>query len=235
MKNSIGKILLGFEWDYDGPVRFVTTKGYQGQGISRTMFLTPKTLEEIPEELFAVKISQSRNPERAGKPVFRFFSYRLTPGEGKFMDLAPTGITMETPLADIKNLVVSKFTNLGTPVELSLSIGLHGTFTNIQCSDGVYALYDTSKFSDPDPEKNGRAPYWIKNGVEIHVKLKGADSVQGNDYIQSTLSTTATANEIFQKAEVGKVWEGADMDGMGAAAPAAPAAPATPDPADFWK
>ena len=237
-KNSIGKILAGFEWDYDGPVRFVTGKGYQGKGISRTMFLTPSNLADIPEELFAVKISQSVKPERAGKPVFRFFSYRFTPGEGKFEDLAPTGITMDTPLADIKNLVVSKFSNLPTQVEASLAINLHGRFTNLQCSDGVYALYDEDKFKDPDPEKNGRAPYWIKNDTQVHVKLKGAES-QGNEYLQSTLSTTASANEVFQKAVVGKVWEGADMDtgaaAGAAAAPEAPATPATPNPADFWK
>lgn len=236
-KTSIGKILAGFEWDYDGPVRFVTGKGYQGKGISRTMFLTPSNLAEIPEEMFAVKLSQSTKPERAGKAVFRFFSYRFTPGEGSYQDLAPTGITLDTPLSEIKNLVVSKFSNLPTPIEISLAINLHGKFTNIQCSDGVYALYDEDKFADPDLEKNGRAPYWIKADTQIHVKLKGAES-QGNEYLQSTLSTTASANEIFQKAQVGKVWEGADMDSVPASAPSAapnaPAAPATPDPANFW-
>ena len=231
-KTSIGKILAGFEWDYDGPVRFVTGKGFQGKGISRTMFLTPSNLADIPEELFAVKISQSVKPERAGKAVFRFFSYRFTPGEGAYQDLAPTGITLDTPLSEIKNLVVSKFSNLPTPIEISLAVNLHGKFTNIQCSDGVFALYDEDedKFKDPDPEKNGRAPYWIKAGTQVHVKLKGAES-QGNEYLQSTLSTTASANEIFQTAQVGKVWEGADM---GSAPSAAPDAPATPDPANFW-
>ena len=100
-KTSIGKILSGFEWDYDGPVRFVTGKGYQGKGISRTMFLSPSNLADIPEELFAVKLSQSVKAERAGKPVFRFFSYRFTPGEGAYQDLAPTGITLDTPNSQI--------------------------------------------------------------------------------------------------------------------------------------
>lgn len=232
-KTSIGKILSGFEWDYDGPVRFVTGKGYQGKGISRTMFLSPSNLADIPEELFAVKLSQSVKAERAGKPVFRFFSYRFTPGEGAYQDLAPTGITLDTPLSEIKNLVVSKFSNLPTPIEISLAVNLHGKFTNIQCSDGVFALYDEDKFKDPDPEKNGRAPYWIKAGTQIHVKLKGADSVQGNEYIQSTLSTTASADEIFQKAQVGKVWDGVEADAPAAPA-AAPDAPAAPNPSNFW-
>ena len=232
-KTSIGKILSGFEWDYDGPVRFVTGKGYQGKGISRTMFLSPSNLADIPEELFAVKLSQSVKAERAGKPVFRFFSYRFTPGEGAYQDLAPTGITLDTPLSEIKNLVVSKFSNLPTPIEISLAVNLHGKFTNIQCSDGVFALYDEDKFKDPDPEKNGRAPYWIKAGTQVHVKLKGADSVQGNEYLQSTLSTTASADEIFQKAQVGKVWDGIEADAPAVPA-AAPDAPAAPNPSNFW-
>lgn len=232
-KTSIGKILSGFEWDYDGPVRFVTGKGYQGKGISRTMFLSPSNLADIPEELFAVKLSQSVKAERAGKPVFRFFSYRFTPGEGAYQDLAPTGITLDTPLSEIKNLVVSKFSNLPTPIEISLAVNLHGKFTNIQCSDGVFALYDEDKFKDPDPEKNGRAPYWIKAGTQVHVKLKGADSVQGNEYLQSTLSTTASADEIFQKAQVGKVWDGMEADAPAVPA-AAPDAPAAPNPSNFW-
>lgn len=205
--NSIGKILAGFEWDYDGPVSIVYGRGYQGKGISRTLFLSPK-LEDIPEQLFAVKVSQSQDPAKAGKIVFRYFSFRFNPNE-KYQNLAPTGVTMETPLAEIKNLVVSKFMNLSDNVDISISVSLHGKWTSVTCADRTIAVYDETKdeFKDPDPNKNGRAPYYINPDAQIHVKLKGAES-QGNEYLQSQLSTTATADETFVAMANSEIWEG---------------------------
>ena len=68
--NSIGNVLTNFEWDYEGPISIIRGTGYQNKGVSRTMFLTPK-LADIPEQLFALKVSQSTNPARAGKPASR--------------------------------------------------------------------------------------------------------------------------------------------------------------------
>lgn len=212
--NSIGKVLSNFEWECDSTLGFAFGTGYQGKGISRTMFLKPK-LEEIPEQLFAVKVSQSKEAAKAGKIVFKWFSFRFDPN-AKYESMAPAGVTLETPLADIKALVVSKMGNI-PQAEVSLNIKLNGKFTNIACADGVYAIYDEEKFPNPDPNRNGRAPYYVRNEAIIHVKLKGAES-QGNEYLQSTLSTTAVSNDIFVKTETGKVW-GADDQG------------ATPNPA----
>lgn len=218
--NSIGKVLTNFEWECDSTISMAFGTGYQGKGISRTLFLSPK-LEEIPENLFAVKLSQSTNAAKAGKIVFKWFSFRFQT-DAKFENLAPTGITLETPLADVKNMVVSKLANIPN-AEISLSIPLHGRFTNIQCSDDLWALYDEEKFPNADPNKHGRAPYYVKSDALIHVKLKGAVSVQ-NEYMQVTLSTTATSKDIFQAVQQGKVWS---PDGTGASyeAPAEPAAP----------
>lgn len=214
--NSVGKVLAGFEWDYDGPISIIRGTGYQGKGVSRTMFLSPK-LEDIPAQLFAVKMSQSTNPAKAGKVVFRYFSFRFNENE-KYQNMAPTGITLETSLDEIKAMVVSKLANIPN-TQVSVNINLHGRFTNVTCADGTYAIYDEEKFQSPDPNKSGDAPYYIKQGVNIHVKLKGADSAQGNEYIQSILSTTAVADEIFQKVQSGKVW--GEDDGTAAAAPVA--------------
>lgn len=213
--NSIGKVLTNFEWECDSTLGFTFGQGYQGKGISRTMFLNPK-LEEIPEQLFAVKVSQSKDPAKAGKLVFKYFSFRFDENE-KYSDMAPSGVSLDTELSEVKNLVVSKLGNI-PQTQISLNIKLKGTFTNIACADGVYAIYDESKFQNADPNKNGRAPYYIKSDAVIHVKLKGADSPQGNEYIQTTLSTTATSNDIFQKIETGKIWGEDD----GVSAPAAP-------------
>lgn len=204
--NSIGNILANFEWTYEGPISIIRGTGYQGKGVSRTLFLNQPKLEEIPEQLFAVKLSQSTNPAKAGKVVFRFFSFRFDPNQ-KFENMAPTGVGMDTPLSEIKAMIISKLGNI-PQAEASINVNLKGRFTNVQCSDGLFAIYDETKpeFQSDDPTKSGDAPYYIKSDAVIQVKLKGAVS-QGNEYLQSTLSTTATAAETFQSRQVGSVWD----------------------------
>lgn len=207
--NSVGSILKDFEWNYTGTIRTTRGTGFQGKGISRTLFLSPK-VEEIPVNLFAVKVSQSTDPAKAGKLVFKYLSYRLDPN-GKYVDLAPTNITLETPLEEVRNAVVSKFTNI-EGAQVSIGVGLHGKFTNITTADGVFAIYDEDKFKNPDPNISGNAPYYIKSDAIINVKLKGAVS-QNNEYLQTTLSTTSSSDEIFQKSSAGKVWGEDSADG----------------------
>lgn len=213
--NSIGNILANFEWTYEGPISIIRGTGYQGKGVSRTLFLNEPKLEDIPEQLFAVKLSQSTNPAKAGKVVFRFFSFRFDPNQ-KFENMAPTGVGMDTPLSEIKAMIISKLGNI-PQAEASINVNLKGRFTNVQCSDGLFAIYDETKpeFQSDDPTKSGDAPYYIKSDAVIQVKLKGAVS-QGNEYLQSTLSTPATAAETFQNRQVGSVWS---PDGSTPAAP----------------
>lgn len=219
---SVENVLKDFEWEYDGTVGIVQSKGYDGKGVSRTLFLHPK-VEDIPENLFAVKASMSTNPQKAGKLVFKYLSFRLTEDQ-KPIDLVPSGIEMTTPLSDIKAAFVAKIN--GTPgASVSLNINLKGKFTNIACADGTFTLYDESdpSLKTDDLATTGNAPYYIKSDAQVHVKLKGAMSTQGNAYIQTTLSTTSTANEIFAKPQKGAIW---NPDGATAAAPAAEAASA---------
>lgn len=217
---SAENVLKGFEWEYDGTVGFARGAGYKGVGVSRTLFLHPE-VADVPEELFAVKVSQSSNPQKAGRFVFKYLSYRLTEDQ-KPVDLVPSGIDMNTPLDQIKAAFVSKITN--TPgASVSLNIGLKGKFTNITCADGNFKLYDEDEpdFKTDDPNTTGNAPYYIKSDAVVHVKLKGADSKQGNPYIQTTLSSTSTSSEIFAQPQRGAIWSP-----DGAAASAAPAAAA---------
>lgn len=219
--NSTENVLQNFEYDYDGTVGFARGQGYKGVGISRTIFLHPE-LQDIPEEMFAIKVSQSTNPQKAGKFVFRFLSYRLAEDQAP-SDMVPSGIDMTTPLADIKNAFVQKMANL-PGASVSLNIGLKGKFTTIACADGNFKLYDEDEpeFKTDDPNTTGNAPYYIKNDAQIHVKLKGANSKQGNPYIQTTLSSTSASSEIFAQPQKGQIW---NPDGNSAAS-AAPAAAA---------
>lgn len=215
---SAENVLQNFEWDYDGTVGFTRGTGYKGAGISRTMFLHPK-VEDIPEQLFAVKVSQSTNPQKNGKLVFKYLSFRLN-AEQSPSDLVPSGIEMTTPLDQVKATFISKLASL-PDASVSLNIGLKGEFTLITCADDTFKLYDEKElsFKTDDPNTTGNAPYYIKSDAQIHVKLKGAMSKQGNAYIQSQLSTTSTSSEIFATPQRGAIWSP-----DGATAGAAPAA-----------
>lgn len=206
--NSTENVLQNFEWEYDGTVGFNRGEGYQGSGISRTIFLHPN-VQDIPEELFAVKISQSKNPNKAGKPVFKYLSIRLA-ADQEPIDMAPSGVDMTTPLDQIKAQIVNKLATV-QGATVTLNIGLKGKFTNIACADGTFTLYDEDEpeFKTGDPNTTGNAPYYIKSDAQVHVKLKGAMSKQGNAYIQTTLSSTSTSDEIFAKPQRGAIWNGA--------------------------
>lgn len=216
--NSNDNVLQGFEWECDTTVGFARGEGYQGVGISRTIFLHP-ALADIPENLFAIKISKSTNPQKQGRPVFKYLSYRLNANDNP-SDMVPNGIDMNTPLDQIKAAFVAK---MGTmpDASVSLNIGLKGKFTSIACADGTFKLYDEDEpdFKTDDPKTTGNAPYYIKSDAPIHVKLKGAMAKQGNPYIQTTLSTTQTSKEIFVQPQRGQIWSPDD-----ASAPSAPAA-----------
>lgn len=224
---SVENVLAGFEWEYDGTVGIVQSKGYDGKGVARTLFLHPD-VADIPENLFAVKVSQSTNPQKAGKLTFKYLSFRLAEDQ-KPIDLVPSGIELTTPLADIKAAFVSKIS--GTQgASVSLNINLKGRFTNIACADGTFTLYDENdpSLKTDDPKTTGNTSYYIKKDAQIHVKLEGAMSTQGNPYIQTTLSTTSTAKEIFATPQRGAIW---NPDGDTAApAPAAAASAEGVDP-----
>lgn len=126
----------------------------------------------------------------------------------------PTGSSWLRLLIRLRHLM----TRLATlpDATVSLNIGLKGKFTSIACSDGTYKLYDEDEpdFKTDDPNTTGNAPYYIKNDAQVHVKLKGAMSKQGNAYIQSTLSTTSASSEIFAQPQRGAIWnpDGASAD-----------------------
>lgn len=209
-KNSINKPLKGFTWKYTGKISTSKGTGFQGKGVSRTLFLHPSAdaLKDIPAEMFMIKLSQSPDATKNGKPVFRFLTFR--PGaEGKFVNLAPADLTLETPLEEIKNRIVAQFANI-PDITVSFNIPLKGTFTNLQTATMLITLYDANneELKTNDPLTSGDAPYYIKQDAVITVQLKGAES-QGNEYFQSTLSTDATPEEVLVTRQVGQIWDGA--------------------------
>lgn len=205
MKTSTGHILSGVTWTYEGLISIFKGQGYQGIGVSRSMFLKPETIEEIPEELFAIKISQSKKAELAGKPMFKFFSYRI--GENaQYTSSAPEEITMATPLAEIKNLVLTKLAPIAG-LEISLVIPLKGKFTPVTFADDTFNIYDEDKFPSDDYKQLGEPAYYLKADTPMTVTLKGVLSPHNQEYFQSTLATDMTSFDALQtKGGSGKIW-----------------------------
>lgn len=227
MKTSIGKILKGFEHSITGPISIFKSKGYEGKGISRTMFLTPESLEAIPEELFALKISQSSNPALAGKAAFRYFGFKFT-DEEKFQSVAPDGLNLSTPLADVKAKVIAGL-SLVPEAQYSISVPLKGKFTPVKFADDTFNIYDEAAFPNESWEVLGEPPYYLKQDTIVTVKLSGHES-RGNEYFRSELSTNATSDEALQKkGAVGKIW-GADESGSVSGEAAIPAAAPSESP-----
>ena len=204
-KTSATKPLRGFEYDYTGTVAIFKQQGYQGQGVARTLFFSPELtqLADLPAELFMVKISQSTNPERAGRAVFRFLSFKFSE-EGQYGSVAPEGIAVTTPLEEVKALIVSKLTAV-PQAQVSVAIPLKGRFTTVATPDGDFNIYDEDKFPSNDWRELGDPPYYLRNDVEVTVSMKGAES-HGNEYLQTRLKTTLSPDEIFQKRAEGKIW-----------------------------
>lgn len=204
-KTSATKPLRGFEWDYTGTVAIFKQEGYQGNGVSRTMFFSPgiENLANLPAELFMVKISQSPKPELAGKATFRFLSFKLSE-DAQYNSVAPEGISLTTPLEEIKSLVVSKLSSV-PGAQVSVATRLHGRFTSVATSEGNFNIYDEERFPSNDWRELGDPSYYLRNDVEVTVTLKGAES-HGNEYLQTRIKTTLSPDEVFQKRADGKIW-----------------------------
>lgn len=193
------------------PIRFenVPLSVYQQQGMndrpSRRVFIDLTDIASVPDELFAVKISQSKNPELAGKPIFKYFSYKVNDNT-PFSALAPTGTTVATPTSEVKQNVVTKLGQL-PDAKFSLAINLNGKFANITTAEGPYTIFDDNEFAATE----GKPGYYIKRGSLGTIELKKATSQYG-PYYQVSLETKLTPDELFVRSGKGKVWGGSDAE-----------------------
>lgn len=191
----------------NAPISVFQQAGMNGQP-SRRLFITVEDLNTIPDELFAVKVSQSKNPELAGKSVFKYFSYKVDEN-APFSALAPSGTTMATPTAETKAAVVAKLGSIAG-AKFSVAINMNGKFANIATPDGTYTIYDDKEF----PATEGKPGYYIKAGSLADVEITKGESQYG-PYYKVALSTDMTPDELFVRAGKSKVW-GAEA-GAGAA------------------
>ena len=171
---------------------------------SRRVFIHVKDLSTVPDELFAVKISQSKKPELAGRAVFKYFSYKPN-DEAPFSSLAPANTTLQTPVAELKALALGNLAKLPDAV-FSLAINMNGRFGNIKTPKGTYLLFDDERF----PQSEGKPGYYLKGETEATVTLTQAAG-QHCSYYRVQLETEQSPDEIFVKSGQSRVW-GAEDD-----------------------
>ena len=190
----------------NGPISIFQTAGMNGRP-SRRLFIDVKDLATIPDELFAVKISQSKNPSLAGKPVFKHFSYKVNENT-PFSALAPDTTTLATPVSEIRTSVVTKLGALPGAV-FSLNITLNGSFANIATSDGLYTIFDDKEF----PATEGKPGYYVASGTPAEVTITEAQSQYG-PYYRTSIKTALSPDEVFVKAGNSKVWGAGTQSGV---------------------
>lgn len=185
---------------------------------SRRVLIRVKDLGAIPDELFAVKISQSKKPELTGHPIFRYFSFKVSE-DTPFSPLAPTSATLQTPTAELKAQVVENLGKMAGAI-FHIAINMNGRFGNIRTPEGIYTLFDDQQF----PQSEGKPGYYLKSNTKATVTLTKSISHYG-PYYRVVLETTAMPNDIFVKSGRSKVWGAEDVSNVAltptSAAPAA--------------
>lgn len=198
------------ELELTAPIGIFLNKGNANYSPSWRMFINVEDLATIPDDLFATKVSQSQNPDLAGKVVFKYFSFKVNDNTPWSIH-TPSGTQITTPPAELKQLVVDRLGNM-EGVEMSLAINLPGNFCNIDTPEGVFTVFDKKEF----PQTDGKPGYYIKSESLVTIHLTEATHL-GNKYYQVRLSTDLTPDELFVKAGRGQVW-GQDDGGAGVSA-----------------
>lgn len=191
-------------------VSIMPSKGINGEP-KRRLFVPIKNIAELPAELFAVKISQSKNAEFGGKVAFKYLMHRVN-AQAKNTSLAPQSVMLHTPLEEIKNVVVAG----GSSFEWTLAINIPGPFANITTPVGTYAIYDMVRLA----AENGNPGYYIKNDALVTVEFEPAIHKETNkEYYRLKFSTDLTPDQLFQRSGKSQIWGAEDSDSS-ASAPA---------------
>ena len=175
-------------------------------------------LATTPAELFALKISQSTNPNKAGRVIFKWFSYKV--GANAWSDLAPDGVTLGSDLTQLRDLIASRLA--ATPdVDHSFNMNLPGAFGNIDTASGRYHIFDNNEY----PNTSGYPGYYLRPDADVTITLKPALK-NGNQYYQVNFSTHLGPDQVFVRNQRAQSW-GEDQDTGLASTYAAPQAAPT--------
>lgn len=181
------------------PIYIYKTTTYSGDGGRKlVMNAEPKELADFPAALFKLKVSQSKNPEKAGKIIFKYFRYKGSEST-PWSDMAPTNFTMDTPFETIKEQVVS---SMGTNpnIKTQFDIKMPGNFANIDTSDGIYTIFDYNV----NPE--GDLGYYFIGGTTVTVTFTPSTHRENFYYRLHLAATDKRPEEIFRKSGKGRIF-----------------------------
>lgn len=173
----------------------------------RTLVINFDNVEDVPVELFATKISQSTNPQKANKVVFSYLYFRENDESPNTNVPVSDKITMETDPEKIKAAYV-KLAAKNPDLQVTAWITLNSPFLNVELKDGLWSVYDNNAFPSDDDRIGDNGTYIIpETRLDIHLQQGINPQYPTNPYMRVELSNKdLVAKEVFKRKEHGKVF-----------------------------
>lgn len=199
--------------------RLSTLKGQEGK-INHSFQLRFESIDDVPVELFLIKQSQSKNPERAGKFVFKYFSYQ--DATGKWNNQLPDQLLQyvnpildQTDLSAIRTEIVKAIK--ANDMQFSINLPSKSPFLNITMGDGnTYVLYSDKDFphtmGQPTKDQNGAnvtKAYYLDSNAPLIIELTKSVNPEypTNPYYRLQVRTEETdASKVLKPYRQAKVW-----------------------------
>lgn len=196
---------------YTAPVSIFPSTKIDGTPSRRLVLsVQPSELESVPADLFAVKISQSKNPQKKGTLRFKYFAFKAN-DTAQWSDQASTNFNVGTPVEEIKAAVVAAI-GANPEATVQFTVNMPGKFANIETADGRYSLFDFNE--NPD----GNLGYYLKGGTVVTVTFTESEH-QGNLYYRLKLEARdKSPEELFVRGGRGKIFGQEDVVGETAGA-----------------
>lgn len=191
---------------YTAPVSIFPSTKIDGTPSRRLVLsVQPSELESVPADLFAVKVSQSKNPQKKGTLRFKYFAFKAN-DTAQWSDQASTNFNVGTPVEEIKAAVVAAI-GANPEATVQFTVNMPGKFANIETSDGRYSLFDFNE--NPD----GNLGYYLKGGTVVTVTFTESEH-KGNLYYRLKLEARdKSPEELFVRGGRGKIFGQEDAVG----------------------
>lgn len=192
--------------------------------IQHRLQFSTTTLDEVPAELFAVKISQSPKPEKKGKLVFNYFSIFIN---NQWETLVPQQLAGKSN-EEIKEAMIALVKQQGDEVRWNFNMNLPSPFLAVDTEKyGSLRVYDNTAYpyTMGQPTKEDQTPdlkdktdwtilYYLKYDADVTLHFKLAVSKKGGtEYYQITMSSDAEQRDIFKAAKTSHNADLSSLDG----------------------
>lgn len=156
--------------------------------VARSMRIDFTDIESIPDELLTVKVSQSANPQKAGKVVFRWLN--LSYGEGdnivRTNIIKSKNVTIATKPEALRKYL-EKLMEKYPELTISAFIPLSGKYLNVDLKDKLIIVFNEDEYPgkvNPSTGKNetlGQPPYYMKDQTILDIDLTEMVNVEFPD------------------------------------------------------